>query len=123
MKAALTTIIILSALNFYGQGIVIDSGMRNTVTPGNLTLQGTGIKIYHPGELEYTKPFDTIPCILMVSDDAVKGAKPFIISAFTVNKYTLGGWRNDYYFPAHWEHYIYLDENKKQLSFRVWMVQ
>lgn len=65
-------------------------------------------------ELPHTKDFDTIPCVMLVSnpDGYVKQ-----MNGYNVNKYVPGGWKSgDYYLEAHWEHYAYLDSDKKLLS-------
>ena len=97
-------------------------------------------RLTHTWELQHEKDFDTIPCVMIVTNDDT-GISPsvgyfnplrqaendnrivFWIRGYRVNKFVWGGWSNDVYFGAHWEHYIYLDEMKNQLRLRVWMVQ
>lgn len=98
-------------------------------------------RLTHTWELQHTKDFDTIPCIMIVTNDntgtvptvgyfnPLEQAKndnriPFWIKGFRVNKFVYGGWGQfDNYSPAHWEHCGYLDEMMQPLKFRVWMVQ
>lgn len=107
----------------------------------SLSASAQQVRLSHMWEIQHTKDFDTIPCVMIVTNDdtgisttagfsnplaqAMNDNRiPFWIKGYRVNKFIYGGWViTDDYVPAHWEQYGYFDEKMQSLKFRVWMVQ